>query len=498
MAPRSPTHAFDPTPALEHNQHNFSPLNYQENQPTRAVHFSDPPAAPMTRHSIATTHVPLYPSVSSASQIPKQMLRITDPPPGIDINAYIENCRNLNEQLRQAHDTERKAWEIERTSMKARIAELEFKVNKSRDPTRRSSNDSSFASPVAFRADLRNQPDSTVAHGSRLLSDSAILSGPPVWRGPEFTPPVTRVFSHDDDVNHLPSISEDEPFPSLSKEISPTTKEPSHSVPIEHIDKTLDGVNLRSTGLTSSFVAKISSPSFSPVRTQSPRPPSNTLSAGGSLTVNFGGLLDPLDEKLKRHAGHTPMAIDADLVTSVLNTHTASPKEDDPAESAPARPPLRPAENSDSYFSSTNIPKVEAETRETQPDEAPLEPEPQLDATDDKALTGPLMLNSSARSQAATSFLDQVDAKLLEAAAASRDRSDTLTTIDSEPPPDPPPATGAATGAGTNGSKTTDEQSGDAKNPGFESTKMDDEMPRLRIKQSTNFGSAWGKAPTLV
>ena len=282
MAPRSPTHAFDPTPALEHNRHNFSPLNksfdeFDDHIASRGVHFSDPPISMASRHSIATTHVPLLESVSSTSHIPRQAFQITDPPPGIDINAYIENCRNLSEQLRTAHDTERRAWEIERTAMKAQIAELEFKLNKARDPKRRSSNDSSAASAQSFRADFRNAyaPNAVNGAGARKASDSALISGPPVWRGPESTPPVTRVFSNENDMDHLPSISEDEPFPTLSREVSPTSRAvgraASVSVPIETIDETLDGVNLRSRGLTSSFSARVSSPRLSPNRSPSPK-----------------------------------------------------------------------------------------------------------------------------------------------------------------------------------------------------------------------------------
>jgi hypothetical protein len=500
MAPRSPTRAFDPTPALEHNRGNFSPLNgysthdFPDHASHQEVHFADPPASMGPRHSIATTHVPLLESVSSASHIPRQAFRITDPPPGIDINAYIENSRNLIEQLRQAHETERKAWDIERSVMKAKIADLEFKLNRARDPKRRSSNDSSVSSIQSFRADFRIPSNFSTTNGTRKASDTALLSGPPVWKGPEFTPPVTRVFSSDEEVNHLPSISEDEPFPDLSKEVSPTSKEEAVSIPIEQIDNTLEGITLRSTGpaLRSSFVATISSPSFSPARSPSPRPPRNTLSTGVDLAVDMKNLLDPLDEKLKRYAGHTPMAFDGGVSTSATTTNVPSPKQENPVEPAStAGPPLRPSEDSDTYFSVTGVPKVGDVPIASIPEEA-VETEPPLEAEDDRPLKGPLMLDPSARSQAATTFLDQVDAKLLEAAANSRERSDTLSTSLSESVPDPPPATGAA----TNGSKTADDGATCAEEvDGERPAKIDDDMPRLRMKSSTNFGSAWGHAP---
>ncbi len=506
MAPRSPTHAFDPTPALEHNRHNFSPFNqrftddFSNHAASREVHFSDQPMSMGARHSIATTDVPLLPSVSSASRIPKQAFRITDPPRGIDITAYIENSRNINEQLRHTHETERKAWNIERTALQSRIAELELQLNKARDPKRRSSNDSSAASAGSFRSDFRNTqyssalPNGTLA--SRKTSESALFSGPPVWRGPESTPPVTRVFSNDDDVNHLPSISEDEPFPSLSKEVSPTTKGRTFSIPVEQIDKTLDGIALRSTGpgVTSSFVPMISSPhGGSPGRISSPRPPRNTASTGGSLNVQTKHLLDPLDERLRRHAGHTPMAFDGALSTDATSTNAASPSQTEPPEPAPSiRPPLRPSEKSNSYFLPDTISQIETARQEAIAEEGESEAQPQLEAGDDPALTGPLMLDPSAKSHAATTFLDQVDAKLMEAAASSRERSDTVTTDENEVP-GPPPATGAV----TNGSKTANDGSrsagGEADRP--KEKEIDTDGPVLRLKKSTNFGSAWGAGP---
>ena len=499
MAPRSPTQAFDPTPALEHNRHNFSPFNdpsehLSEHAGSSRVHFAEHPVPITARHSIATTHVPLLPSVSSASKIPKQAFRITDPPPGIDITAYMENCRNLNEQLRMAHDTERKAWEIERTTLQSRVADLEFQLNKARDQKRRTSNDdSSNNSAQSFKADFRNvvytSNTTNGSHASRQASDSALFGAPPVWKGPEFTPPVTRVFSNDDDINHLPSISEDEPFPTLSKEVSPTNRDREAStVPIENIDKTLDGINLRSTGpgVTSSFEAKISSPTFgSPIISPSPRPPRNTLMTGGNLTVDIKHLLDPLDEKLRRHAGHTPMAFDGAISTSVTTTNVPSPIPEEhhqPEPEAPVRPPLQPSENSDSYFTTDVVPNDEAAQEEAHIAEAESEHPPQHEATDDPALTGPLMLDPSAKSEANNSFLDQVDAKLLE--AANRGRSDTVTTTGSETVPGPPPATGAA----TNGTKTVEEEQ-------IPKKKYDEEGPVLKMKKSLNFGSAWGKAP---
>ncbi|KAL6245169.1 hypothetical protein RBB50_007944 [Rhinocladiella similis] len=471
MAPRSPTYAFDPTPALEHDPYNFSPVNLSasmdpsNNGTFKGVRFSETPALlPQGRHSIATTTVPLLPPVTSASQIPKHGFQMTNSTPEVDITAYIEQCRMLNNQLREAHDCERRAWDIERTALKARISELERRLKRSRDPKRRSSNDSSDASLQSFRADIN--PMFRTTNRARASSDSS-GGAPPIWQGPEVLPPVTRVFSHEDNAGHLPSISENETFPSLSKEISPTTQKEVENVPIpvEQVDKTLDGITLKSAGLASTFDTGITSPQFaSPAHTPSPQP---KRPPEGLFQVDVKSLLSPLDEKLKRNAGHTPMAFDGTLSSGTDSTNNLTPKQEIPIEPAPTkRPPLRPAENSDSYFSFTSsVPVPVEKAPETIPEEA--EPEPQHEPEDDPSLQGPLMLDSGAKSEAANVFLEKVDAMLSEEAAV-RSRYETALAED------------------TDGKKPTAE-------PSEKPTTQDpDDEPRLKIKNSMNFGSVWG------
>lgn len=463
MAPRSPTYELS-SGALEYHPQNYSPFNhlYKDDTQPRTVHFSEPPIMPtQARHSIATSHVPLLPSVPSASQIPKHVIRPNPPPAKIDLNAAIEYHKSTAEHLRKIHDNDRKAWDIEKSALLARIADLEFKLNKARDPHRRSSNESSLASAHALRSDVISRPPFT--NGIHKAPSEPILPGaPPIWHGPENTPPVTRVFSHDDDVSHLPSISEDAPMQSLSKQVSPTTKEDAQSIPIEHIDKELDGINVRSTGpaVTSSFV-KINSPTVvSPERAPSPGPAEVT---NGTLKVDMNRLLSPLDEKLKRHAGHTPMAFDGAISTENTTDGLPTPQAEQPPEPAPTtRPPIRPKENSDSYFSfSGENPAKPSATVDTIPEEAIVDETPQLENDEDPALKGPLMLDPSARSQAANVFLEQVDAKLKE--AATHKRADSVLSDDGQD-------------SATNGEKKKEE----------------DNFPQLRIKKSTNFGSAWG------
>ncbi|KAG9776890.1 hypothetical protein ABEF93_005095 [Exophiala dermatitidis] len=473
MAPRSPTQAFDPSPAIEHDPGNFSPLNQTEAMPVppvsgsqvvpKGVRFSDvPTTVPQGRHSIATTNVPLLPSVSSASQLPKHGFQIPSSVSEIDITAYMEQCRVWNTQLRESHEAERKAWDIERTALKARIAELERKLNRTRDPKRRSSNDSSSASLHSFCSDLHYfGTDGT--HRSRLTSEPA-HAPPPVWKGPESTPPVTRVFSRDDDVAHLPSISETEPLQSQSKEISPTTSgQENVPVPIEQVDNTLDGITLKSAALTSSFDTGITSPQFAtPVHSPPAQPEEGTE---GLLQVDLKNLVSPLDEKLKMHAGHTPMAFDGTLSSGVETTDNLTPKQEQPFAPAPtARPPLRPTEASDSYFSFTSAAnEPEADTQQTIPEAQEPEQNPIHEPEDDPALKGPLMLDPGAKTEAASTFLHIVDEKLVELVHDTKEDSE-----------------------------ASEQKQAAESSPAPAQEEADDDMPRLRIRNSTNFGSAWG------
>ncbi|RMD43516.1 hypothetical protein DV735_g1622, partial [Chaetothyriales sp. CBS 134920] len=518
MPPRSPSQTFDPTPALEHDPDNFSPLNWEaamdssaaNNAPTRAVRFSDVPVPIVARHSIATTTVPLMSSAAAAASAfgpPQQTFRMAAAPTAINMTEYIDSCRSLNEQLRQAHETERKAWNIERSALQARIVDLEFRLNRGRDSKRRSSNDSSAASAQSFRSDFRTLYDMGRPRGVRRAhsSEANHSSIPPVWQGPEATPPVTRIFSGEDsDVSHLAPISEDtEAFPPLSKEISPRTKTDGPPIDISVVDSTLEGIALKSSGpaITSSFVTKITSPQFNPVA-NSPSPPSTnkphsadtTSNAPNNLSLDPNSLLDPLDKKLKLHAGHTPLAIDGTLPLSEIPTEIHTPKADIPLDEVPkVRPPLRPSENSDSYFSFVDVGGSRAEEAPIAGDavpraqEQPLEPEPTLEPDhSDQPLKGPLMLDPSARSSAANDFLEQVDAKLSEVAASNRFRSDTVTTQGTEPDPDPDPGTPAEE------PRVREKEEKAGLGPAASTATSLDGLPKLKMRMSTNFGSAWG------
>jgi hypothetical protein len=463
---KSPTQAFDPTPALEHDPDNYSPLNPPQVMASsvdfRAVRFSEPPSLPiMTRHSIATS-VPLLPSVPSASQLPKASTHPKqEHDPMADFTAYMEQCRQWKDQVTKAHESDRKTWEIERSALKARIVDLEKKLNRSRDPKRRSSNDSSNASVNAFRS--MHIPFSANGSHRPRLSSEPVVSEHPVWEGPETIPPATRVFSHEEEATHMPSISEDEPLPALSKEISPSSQD-NIPVPIEQVDRTLDGITLKSAALTSSFDKEIASPQFaSPGRSPSPLP---VVDRPSTLDVN--NLVPHMDERLKRHAGHTPMVFDGTLSSDSVST-SMTPRQEKPLAPVPtARPPLRPSEKSDSYFSMTSV--GETIGKENHNEEA----QPPLEAQDDPALRGPLSLDPNPGTAQSNSFLSSLDARLMEEQKHQERAEAKLRGDDTE--------------RASNGTDRPETSSG-----------ADNDMPRLKMKPSKNFGSAWGGgAPGLI
>ena len=509
--------AFEPTPALEQNKENYSPFGYPndvkpDDDYNKSVRFSDFPTvtSPVKRaQSIANPqNIPLLEPISSASHVPRQhasSVRFRNAVPEIDMDAYLEHTRSVIEGQREgfekekkAFDQERKMWNAERSMLKARIAELEFKLNKSQSGSskRRYSNDSTVAPNVhSIRSASSYFPDSSKTNSttsSRQPSREKEKLTTPIWEGPENTAPVTRVFSNEDQktVNHMPSISEDEALQSGEDAVSPKT-EPSVPIPIEAIDSNLEGIMIKSTALNPSFVARINSGTQSPAHSPSPRP----RPADGNLALEMNNLLSPLDEKLKRNAGHTPMNFSTNGASPGDNsTEQPTPtQEKPPAPPSTARPPLRPSENSDSYFCFTaeggNDVKVDeldameekrrADVRRgtlSQPGPI-LQSEETQELDEDPELQGPLMLDPSAKLKSSDSFLNLVDAKLQDEIKQHPEVStDTEQT--------------AALLSPTSGTGSP------SKNDNFEKEQkqieVDDGMPKLKMKRSMNFGSAWG------
>ena len=81
---------------------------------------------------------------------------------------------------------------------------------------------------------------------------------------------------------------------------------------------------------------------------------------------------------------------------------------------------MQPAESSESYFSFTEDNQTDGAGLEQA--EEVTEPDTIWETQGDSPLKAPLMLDPSAKSHAANSFLDQVDQKLIEAASTSQSR----------------------------------------------------------------------------
>ncbi len=493
MGPRSDSLSFEATPAIYEDKENNSHLNeatniisashtFDKGRPTKEVRF--PPLDPLAQRaqSIATS-IPMIEPVSSASQIPRQQ-HYTNNGTAVDVNAIYEHQRAAlqvqrerferdRQDLQKELQHERKMWDAERARLLSENAKLSFELNQlkghrdsndsstTRGQMRRDSNDSNHSSGQSFRSHQGQSASFSSFNNSRMPSQEHTRQP---WEGPEPKVPVTRVFSDPENIfsdghhkqpnGHLQSISEDTPFPTLSKEISPTTMphDRTMSVPIPgvSIDSNLDGITLKSTGLEKSFLPRIMTPQAeTPQRTPSPN---GKQIGGGGLRVDIGGLMSPLDEKLKLNAGHTPMAFGNNGSTgppSGQSTEIPTPIQEKPP--APVqtakRPPPRPSENTDSYFSFT------AENDSTSPK---ADKQEQMD--EDPVLKVPLCLSSQNDHGQSDGFLNKLNAKLED---VKRHKS-----------PSP----------------TRDEED----NKGHKSESFD-EGPRLKMKPSLNFGAPWGK-----
>jgi hypothetical protein len=480
---RSPSLSFEPTPAVIDNPETTGTA-------TKEVHFSPVDPMPRRAQSVATT-VPLLEPISSASHLPQHNHNINGVASSNDMEAYIQQSRavlqaqRLNfererkafEEERKVFEGERKLWNTERALLRAKIADLQAVVNKSKSEKRKYSNESTKSSAQSFRSDLGL---SSFNGGGGSRAPSMSNTSPPIWEGPENMAPASRVFSEpsafptnpfsEDQIKHtnghLPSISENGSFPALEKEISPFSLPPERamSVPIsiDKIDNSLDGITLKSTALAPSFVATVKTPdAMTPQRSRSPN------SKSGGLRVEMERLLSPLDEKLKLHAGHTPMALGTEgSAGPASNQSTEIPtpvQEKPPAPTSTAYRPLsRPTEKSDSYFSFSADNAHESKTkREGEDNQAPKSDyENEEKENEDPELTGPLTLSSNNDHGQSNAFLNTLDAKLMMEAKRYVKSPD---------------------------SNQSDEKD-QSDTPGGT---QDDEGPTLRMKQSTNFGSAF-------
>ena len=490
MAAKSSSMAFEPTPAISDEEKENSGLhNMRDNvvpehvgRPSKEVHFSPiPTPSPVPRaQSLATSTVPLLEPISSASLLPKFTQHSKSAIPHIDVNSYIEQSRSLLDIQRRNFERERKTFEVERTLWDAerkillqKISDLESKLNPKPRGRRRYSNEHPPSSLLSFRADFSLA--SNFSNASSHRSSSTNSGGPPVWRTPDMGPTVTRVFPDETDNNkkpdlHLPSIAETGISPSLDGALSPpsgfkdTHHSPPVSIPIEKLDNNLDGIILKSTGLPPSIVAKVISPNTSSPHTPSPGSKTPTGAAQtSSTTVVAGALLIPSPPHLKTNAGHTPMAFEGPMTASGAASDISTPTAEQESLDQVERPTRPPHERADSYFPEVS-PKKDEQVDRTGAEEPPAT---SMD-DEDKELKGPLAMESQHEEGKGNAFLSELDARLL--AEAKRAVS--------------PPK-----------QSTAEEE---VKNTRRDLERDDDEGPRLRLKKSTNFGSAFGASDCVI
>ena len=364
------------------------------------------------------------------------------------------------ERQRQTFDEERALWNTERTELYEKIAQLESSLRRYH-PTSSGQISSSFdksVSPFQSYSSLLG-----VLSNNGSSPTSATTTGNEVWRGPKpdvkptrtFSDPTTQ-FSKPGARSRMPSIAEDTTCGQKdSSKMQIGLHKP--SVSSAAIDKNLDGINFRSSTLSQVSTKKVMTP-------QSPSPRTSSPSRLSPRTIQlppskFEAPVDPYT----KDAGHTPLAPRAycnnDGASSDGNgtTPTQHEMERPPLEPHASRAKL-PSERSDSYF-----PTAEEGSQDGNHDTQDKEDKSR---DEDPELKGPLGLdNGKNEGEGDKHFLNELDSRLLQAA-----RSDA-------PSPN-----------GTDlGSDSPPEHGKDFEQPERE--------PKLRIKKSMNFGSAFGEKP---
>ena len=444
---------------------------------------------------------------------------------------YIKQFQTLLEHQRQVFDEERALWRTERDDLLERIAQLEIALDKNQSvsghpflsPTTSSTFDQKVGSWSAV-----------ITNGSRHTSSSS--TGEEVWMGSHPSMTATRTFSDSTiqsvqkQSEKLPSIVEDGKL-SGTKKISfsnqdsivepPTTSPPLHrpSIGGSLLSRSLDGINFKSSGLPPAIVQQVMSSSPS---VRSPDDPSDDVSPNASSSPP-GSLRLPKDaDPYTKDAGHTPIARLSSRLTALGGSGLSSGSMATPSAIEQERPPLAPlgsqlrvpSERLDSYFPTADRgpdPRSDNEPSQTNDEEG-------QDQDGDQTLSGPLALTNSTEDDG--HFLSQLDSRLSAAAAEAQSLpssttlsppSDTeigndgpivptnthttdlqLPTSDEnkdiekvEPEKDTPST--PPNQAGHSGGRP---EEGDGCGKPFETP---DSEPRLRIKRSMNFGSAFGE-----
>ena len=447
-------------------------------------------------------------SVSSASQLPKSPVQ-TSPPPHMASARYVKQFQTLMEHQRQTFDEERALWNTERMELNDKIAELEallrplpstplfFQRVQTLMEHQRQRFDEEWALWNTERMELHDkiaklegslrprqvisssQVSSPIRNSDKASRQSGSVWSPPtkdgptsptttgheIWRGSKPDVEPTRTFSDpatqwtkSGDRSRLPSIAEDTTCGRKdSSDTQPGFHKPSISGAV--IDKNLDGINFKTTTLPPVSAKKIMTP-------QSPSPGTLSPSHLSLRTIRLpSSKLEVPSDPYTENAGHTPLArgtyFNADGASSDGNGTTPTQPDIDPPPLEPhASYAKLPSERSDSYFpvakhgfrDERNILRDQEDQTQSGEDES---------SDEDPELKGPLGLNDNKGKD--QQFLDELDSKLLQA-AKSQASSPSSDALDAENVP------------------KKDEE--DFEQP--------EDEPKLRIKRSMNFGSAFG------
>ena len=391
-------------------------------------------------------------SVPSASRLPGSSSRMFISPQ-VASARYVKQFQALMEHQRHTFDEERALWNIERMELHEKITQLAGSLHQYQaiSPSQISSSINSSDSESH-----RNSSVWSLLSKDGSSDTSTDTTGDEIWRGPKTDVQPTRTFSDPTTQStkprgrdRLPSIAEDTTCGRKdSSDLQSGLRKP--SVSGAQTDKSLDGINFKSSTF-SPVPDKVMTP-----QSPSPRTTSPSRLSPGTIQLPSYRYDSPLDPYTK-DAGHTPLAR-----RTYFHIDGASSEGDGATPTQPEmeRPPLEPhvsfaklpSERSDSYF-----PVVDRESRddkdtsrdgeETSPDE-------------DSELKAPLGLNSYKGDD--EQFLNELDSKLLQAA-----RSEEF----------------SPSGVGSDKESFLDND-GEFEQP--------EDEPKLRIKRSMNFGSAFG------
>lgn len=368
------------------------------------------------------------------------------------------------EHQRQTFDEERALWNTERVELHERIAQLEGSLRRYQ-----AISSSQVSSPInnSTRGSQSNSSLWSLLSKDDSSHTSMTATGDEIWRGPKPDVQPTRTFSDPmpqaskpGDRDRLPSIAEDTTCGRKdSSDMQPGFYKP--NVSGAEIDKNLDGINFKSIALFPVPAKKVMTP-------QSPSP---GTPSPGTIQLPSSKFEAPLDPYTK-DAGHTPLArhtlFNADGASSAGDRATPLQPEMERLSFEPQVSFAKlPSERSDSYF-----PVAEEELRVEKNKHRDGEDEPwdekdesgdaeEKSRDEDPELKGPLGLDNGTGED--KQFLDELDSKLLQA-AGSETSSLPIVSMDKG-------------------------SSSDKAEGGFE---LPEHEPKLRIKRSMNFGSAFG------